>query len=135
MTTNQARRDIREALLEEATKQFATQGYSGTSIQSIAAAVGIRRPSLLYHFSTKEALRDAVLTLKDDVLKLNTPGGEEILPPEPPGNRSAVILRQTIDAAARGDKPPISVHDCYRAVRLIDMAYIAAGNPYGTAEV
>ncbi len=83
----------------------------------------------------KVALRDAVLTLKDDVLKLNTPGGEEILPPEPPGNRSAAILRQTIDAAARGDKPPISVHDCYRAVRLIDMAYIAAGNPYGTAEV
>jgi predicted dehydrogenase len=83
----------------------------------------------------KVGFRDAVLTLKDGVLKLNTPEGEEVLPSEPPGNLSALALREAMDAAGRGDKPPISVRDCYRAVRLIDMAYIAAGNPYGTAEV
>jgi hypothetical protein len=26
----------------------------------------------------------------------------------------------------------VSVHDCYRAVQLIDQAYEIAGRPYGT---
>ena len=83
----------------------------------------------------KVAFRDAILTFKDGVVKLNTAAGEEVLPSEPPGTPSAMALREAIDAAGRGDRPPIGVDDCYRAVRLIDMAYIAAGNPYGTAEV
>ena len=83
----------------------------------------------------KIAFRDAIMTLKDDVLRLNTSEGEEVLGSEDAENSSAKVLRETIDAAAHGDKPPISVHDCYRAVRLIDAAYIAAGNPYGTAEL
>lgn len=83
----------------------------------------------------KVAFRDAILTFKDDVLKLNTAEGEKVLPSKLSENPSALILRETINAAARGESPPVSVHDCYKAVRLIDMAYIAAGNPYGTAEV
>ena len=83
----------------------------------------------------KAAFRDAILTFKDGVLKLNTANGQEILPSELKENASAKVLRETLKAASRGEKPPISVHDCYRAVRLIDLAYIAAGNPYGTAEV
>lgn len=81
----------------------------------------------------KVAFRDAILTLKDNVLKLNTADGEEVLSSEPPGDLSSRVLRDTLDALMRGEKPPIGVHDCYRAVRLIDQAYIAAGNPYGTA--
>lgn len=83
----------------------------------------------------KVAFRDAILTSKDGVLKLNTGDGEAILPSEPPDNPSVMMLRQTMAAAARGDQPPVSVHDCYCAIRLIDLAYIAAGNPYGTANV
>jgi AcrR family transcriptional regulator len=56
-----APRAMRDRIIEEATKRFARDGFASTSVQSIAESVGIRKPSLLYHFSTKDELRDEVI--------------------------------------------------------------------------
>jgi AcrR family transcriptional regulator len=50
-----------EVLLASARSAFAASGYGGTSLDAIAARIGLRKASLLHRFPTKQALYGAVL--------------------------------------------------------------------------
>ncbi|MCO6417393.1 TetR/AcrR family transcriptional regulator [Siccirubricoccus sp. KC 17139] len=55
-------RDTRRLIVERAAEQFALWGYAGASISDIAAAVGVSKPALYYHFSDKEEIYTEIVT-------------------------------------------------------------------------
>ncbi len=75
----------------------------------------------------KIAGRDAILTMKDGILKLSTAEGDETFPGSDVTAPYFLTVRDALDHWRRGAPPPNSVHDCARAVRLIDQAYERAG--------
>jgi hypothetical protein len=75
----------------------------------------------------KIAGREAILTMKDGVVKLATGESDETLPGANITAPAFTALRDALDHWRRGAAPPISVHDCARVVRLIDQAYERAG--------
>lgn len=106
-------RDIEGEILEAATEMFAAHGFDGTSLQSIADAVDITKPSLLYHYSSKDELRQRVLeavfshwnSVLPQILQAATSGDrrfealtEEIISffSEDP-DRARLLLRETMD--------------------------------------
>ena len=75
----------------------------------------------------KIAGRDAILTMKDGIMKLATAQGDETFPGADVTAPYFIAVRDALDHWRRGAPPPISVHDWARAVRLIDEAYERAG--------
>ena len=66
----QNRLDKQQRILSAAIKIFAETGYSGASMDAIAAAAGLTKPTLYNHFPSKEALFAAMMTAPRDVMLL-----------------------------------------------------------------
>lgn len=66
MTATGTAKDERNAaardLARVAARLFATQGYEATSVRMIVEAAGVTKPTLYYHFGSKEGLALALLT-------------------------------------------------------------------------
>lgn len=53
--------DTRQKILAKALELFSVHGYDAVSVGQIAAAVGIKAPSLYNHFPSKCAIFDAIV--------------------------------------------------------------------------
>ena len=72
----------RGRILDAALRAFGTRGYEATSLDALAAELGIRKQSILYHFPSKDLLLEAVIDeagaelvrLLEDALGESEPG-------------------------------------------------------------
>ncbi|AEW06979.1 transcriptional regulator, TetR family (plasmid) [Sulfobacillus acidophilus DSM 10332] len=53
--------NVRQRIVEAATRLFARKGYAGTSTREIVEAAGTTKPSLYYYFGDKEGLYTALV--------------------------------------------------------------------------
>lgn len=127
------------AQLSRRAHECAVEDYASVLLQSASGVLGTIEvgngvPRNGTDGEWKIAGRDAILTMKDGVMKLTTAAGEETHPGTDVTGPYFVTLRDALDHWQRGAPPPISVHDCARAVRLIDQAYECAGGVVNVPE-
>jgi AcrR family transcriptional regulator len=73
---SRAKADRHAALLTEAARLFARNGYSGVSLEELGAAVGVSGPAVYRHFANKQALLAAILVGVSERLLA---GGNEVV--------------------------------------------------------
>jgi AcrR family transcriptional regulator len=70
----------REAILSSAARVFREQGYSGAKLSDIAAGADMKAGSLYYHFTSREALVEAVMARGVDTTHRAVVAGLAALP-------------------------------------------------------
>ena len=75
-------KDTKEKILSAALELFSQNGYAGTNIRELSAALGMGKSSLYRHFESKEAIWNALL---DEMIAYYAErfGSAEHLPPVP----------------------------------------------------
>lgn len=59
----------RERALDEALRSFGTKGYEATTLDDLAARLGVTKQAILHHFRSKERLLEAVIDAAADELE------------------------------------------------------------------
>ena len=54
--------DVAEHIARAASRLFAAKGYDATPVRTIVEAAGVTKPTLYYHFKSKEGLAQALVT-------------------------------------------------------------------------
>ena len=93
----------RDRVLEAAVNAFGRRGYDVTSLDSLAAELGVRKQTILYYFPSKEALLEAAIdqAAADLTEELETALSE----PGPPWSRVRAIVRAVF--ALTGRRPEL----------------------------
>ena len=107
-------------ILAAAAEAFATHGVAGATLAQIARAAGIRRPSLLYHYNSKDLLYRAVVRDVFDRLEAVLDG--------PMGDDAAFEVR--LEALVRAYAAFLAAHPHH--ARIVVREMIAEDSP-GTA--
>ncbi|MCB0994302.1 MAG: TetR/AcrR family transcriptional regulator [Acidimicrobiales bacterium] len=93
----------RQRVIDAALRSFGGRGYDATSLDALAAELGIRKQSILYHFSSKEVLLDAVVD--EAVSQVGATMTGALATVRPPGGagwpRTAAIVRAVFGLATR----------------------------------
>lgn len=103
MSTGKSRRDqfseaTRAALLEAATRRFATLGFAGTSLEDVAADIRATRGAVYHHFPSKKALFEAVFEkLETEAVRRSAKAGER---GEDPWQRALLALDSFLETCA-----------------------------------
>jgi len=116
------------AQLSRSAHEHAVEDYASVMLPSSSGILGTIEvgntfPRIGTDGEWKIAGRDAILTMKDGILKLATSEGDETFAGADITAPYFVAVRDALDHWCRGARPPISVHDLLPAVRLIDEAY------------
>ena len=73
-----AQQDTKDRIFTTAVRLFFTKGYHGTSIRTLAKAVGIKESTLYYYYPGKEALLDTIFDYYKQSFEAAIPTAEEI---------------------------------------------------------
>lgn len=88
-----------ERILDAALELFGTRGFEATSLDAIAAELGVRKQSILYWYPSKQALLDAVIARGADELHVTL---EDALAGAGPGlERVDAVMRAVFRFAVR----------------------------------
>lgn len=88
-----------ERILDAALASFGGRGYEASSLDALAAGIGVRKQTILHHFGSKHALLDAVIDRSADEL---AEALERALAKAGPGfDRIEALVRAVFRLAAR----------------------------------
>jgi predicted dehydrogenase len=119
------------AQLSRRAHDLAVEDYASVMLRSASGILGtVEIGNLFPRIGTdgewKLAGRDAILTMKDGVLKLATAEGDKILPGADLTAPYFTATRDALDRWRDGKPPTVSVHDWLPVMRLVDQAYARA---------
>ncbi|MGD9795284.1 MAG: TetR/AcrR family transcriptional regulator [Acidimicrobiia bacterium] len=94
-----ARADTRNRILDAALSAFAGRGFEATSLDSLAAELGVRKQTILYWFESKDALLAEVIDRSAE--ELSQVLEESLVRSEPGFGRIEAIVRSVFRLAGR----------------------------------
>jgi AcrR family transcriptional regulator len=98
--------------VEEAIRRFGSDGYHGTSLDSVASAVGVRKQTLLYYFPNKESLLESCLAAAGE--RVAQVISEALGGPASPQDRAEAVIHAVYELAAQWPEFPMFIREAGR---------------------